>query len=55
MGEWKRLFSSWKFAAVLVLLFVLHLFLYLFTEWKGYVPLEEWLDGQRIYREQIDT
>ena len=55
MGEWKRLFSSWKFAAVLVLLFVLHLFLYLFTEWKGYVPLEDWLDGQRIYREQIDT
>ena len=55
MGEWKRLFSSWKFAAVLILLIGLHLFLYLFTEWKGYVPLEEWLDGQRIYRERIDA
>ena len=54
MGEWKRLFSSWKFAAALILLVGTNLFFYLFTEWQGYVPFETWLYQQQMYRERID-
>lgn len=55
MGEWKRILASRKFAAVLLLLAAVNLFFYLFSQWGGNVPLEDWLDQQKIYREQLDV